>query len=85
MNLDIIAVSKVDGGYLVSAGDDCYVRTTYDDISFLIRELLDNPKPKKIKTFPFSSLQDLDAAYRQQAEQEPSQPPEWVGDILKQD
>ena len=46
MNMDIVGISKLDGGYLISNGDYSALRVSWDDASFLIKKLLDDPKPK---------------------------------------
>jgi hypothetical protein len=88
MSLDIVAVSKLDGGYLITTGDDSAVRVTWDEVSFLIKKWLDEPKPKKNKSFPFPFYSNNDIyglGASEQTIKEVIQPPDWVDEELKED
>lgn len=78
MNLDVIAISKIDGGYLISCGDAVAVRQTYDDLSFLIKKWLDDPPRNNRK----GTLADL-LGYKTTSDQESvAENIAWVEDVL---
>lgn len=82
MSLDIVAVSKLDGGYLITTGDDSAVRVTWDETSFLIKKWLDDPKPRKNTAFPFYGNRDILGLAANE-----SKPisPDWIAEALKED
>lgn len=84
MSLDIVAVRKLDGGYLITTGDDSAVRVTWDEVSFLIKKWLDEPKPKKNKSFPFPFYSNNDILGLC-ANESKLEPPSWVDEELKGD
>jgi len=75
MNMDIVGISKLDGGYLISNGDYSALRVSWDDASFLIKKLLDDPKPKHNAT-----LADI---FGYKAQDNSFTQPSWVEDELK--
>lgn len=80
MNLHLIAVSKLDGGYLISTDDsEAAVRVSWEDASFLIKKWLDDPPQKKeIKT-----LNELMSAINEKNLN--TTPPDWVQGALGED
>ncbi len=78
MNIPVIAISKIDGGYLISCGDEVAVRQTYDDLSFLIKKWLDDPPQIKHK----ETLADL-LGYDPTKESSTQEALSWVEDELK--
>jgi hypothetical protein len=75
MNLPVIAISKIDGGYLISCGDEVAVMVTWDDASFLIKKWLDDP--------PTSDDQAEIDKLIAQIKTANIHPPAWVDEVIK--
>ena len=75
MNIPVIAVSKIDGGYIISCGDEVAVRQSWEDLSFLIKKWLDDP--------PLSSEEEKIDKLIKQIKMTNIHAPEWVEEVLK--
>lgn len=43
MNVNLVAISKVDGGYLISSNDSVAVRKTFEESVVVIKKWTDKP------------------------------------------
>jgi hypothetical protein len=74
MNLMAVAISPVDGGFIISCQGNAFVRTTWEDTVICMKQCIDNPPQCK------STTNDLFGYKSSKSDQEC---PDWVKKLLE--